>query len=458
MKKLIILFAKLLLYPLLISAITGLLSFKKSVQISEPNDKSPLASSYTSNVLDKWMEMQIKLMSTTIANFNGPFVRIYGYSGLAAYESIFPGIQKNSSYLFSATALNNIPAMPLTEPNKKYHWPSSVNAALACMNRAMFPNTSPANKIAIDSLENELKTRFSKEADEATIERSANFGKLVAQTIFDWAETDGYKYASAPYIPPGGKGKWVPTPPNFVKAVTPYWGSLRSIVKGSIENTQPSPPPPYSEDTASEFFKMIKEVYDADQHVTTEQKNIVLFWRDINPGITAPGHWINILRQVLQKEKDDARLDKAAFAYAITGMSLNDAWISCWKTRYDYNLLRPVTFIRNVMGHPEWLPILTTPPHPEYTSGFAAMAGAVCEALTAVFGDNYKVSDHTYDYIGMLPRNYDSFREMAKEAGDSKFYGGIHYKLSVDVGLGQGKAVAKNIETILLGRIKIAKQ
>jgi len=346
--------------------------------------------------------------------------------------------------------------MPGLELNKKYYWPSSLNAALAFINRAMFPSTSPINKAAMDSLESSLKTKFSNECDEATIERSANFGKLIAQAIFEWAETDGYKQASAPYNPPGGQGKWVPTPPNFTKAVTPYWGNLRTIINGSIENTQPSPPPLYSEDTASKFYKMIKEVYDADQHMTPEKKNIVFFWRDINPGLTAPGHWINVLRQVLQKEKGSARLDKAVFAYAFTGLSLNDAWITCWKTRYQYNLLRPVTFIRTVMGHSEWLPLLTTPPHPEYTAGFAAMAGAVCQALTYIFGDNYNITDHTYDYIGMLPRNFDSFSAMAREAADSKFYGGIHYKLSVDVGLEQGKAVAKNIESILFGKIRTA--
>ena len=201
---------------------------------------------------------------------------------------------------------------------------------------------------------------------------------------------------------------------------------------------------------------MIKEVYDLDQTMTTEQKNITVFWRDINPGITAPGHWLNILRQVFQKEKSNAPLDKAAFTYALTGMALNDAWISCWKTRYDYNLLRPVTYIRNVMGHSEWLPLLSTPPHPEYTAGFAAMAGAVCEALTIVFGNNYRLTDHTYDDLGLMPRSYNSFHEIAKEAGDSKFYGGIHYKLSVDVGLKQGQAVAQNIKALLLYKVKSA--
>ena len=49
----------------------------------------------------------------------------------------------------------------------------------------------------------------------------------------------------------------------------------------------------------------------------------------------------------------------------------------------------------------------------------------------------------------MKPRSYASFYEMAKEASDSKFYGGIHYKLSVDAGLQQGQQVAKNIAITL---------
>ncbi len=155
MKRYILLLRKLLLCWMSIMGLTILLSFSKNKN-AKP-DPGNYTSSFSSDVLDKWMAMQIRLMSTTIASFNGPFVRIYSYSGLAAYEAIFPGIAANSSYLFSATALNNLPAMPAIEKNKKYHWPSSINAALAFMNRSMFPFTSPANKAVMDSLENHLK-------------------------------------------------------------------------------------------------------------------------------------------------------------------------------------------------------------------------------------------------------------------------------------------------------------
>ena len=452
MKKFLHLPARILLFPILFSGIASLLSFQKNKQANTTSDKSLPVSSYSSDVLDKWMIMQIRLMSNTPANFNGPFVRIYAYSGIAVYAAVYPGISKKSSDLFLITLLNGMPDLPVTDPNKKYHWPSSVNAALAFMNRSMFPMASAANKTAIDSLEAAIKKELSKKVDDARINFSADYGLQVAKKIFNWAETDGYRNSDNPYTAPAGKGLWKPTAPKFANAVTPYWGRLRTIVNGSNDNTQPAPPPNYSEDTLSVFYKMVKQVYDISKRITPEQKNIALFWKDISPGVTAPGHWLNILRQVMQKE--NTPLDKAAFAYALSGMALNDTWISSWKTRYTYNLLRPITYIQTVMGHKDWAPVIPTPPHPEYPGGHAAMSSAVAEALAVVFGDDYSFTDHTYDQFGMQPRSYPSFRAIAMEAADSKVYGGIHYQLSVEIGLQQGKDVTQNIVSILLNKGK----
>ncbi len=431
----------------------SLQSFQKNVRENSYLDPGAPTPSYSSEVLQKWMAIQIRLMSTTMANFNGPFVRIYAYTGIAAYFSVYEGIPKGSPSWFSTARLNNFPALPKIEATKSIHWPSSANAALAYMNRTMFAFTNPSNRFAVDSLENSLRTSFEKEGDTAGYAASAAYGRMVAQTIFYWAEADGYRNADAPFDPPKGPGSWVPTAPSFAKALTPYWGNLRTTVTGSNENTQPLPPPPYSEESGSEFYKMVMQVYNISQNLTPDQKNIGFFWKDINPGVTAPGHWLSVLRQVLILE--NPKLDKAAFAYCISGMALNDAWISSWKTRYTYNVMRPITYIREVMGHQDWLPLIGTPPHPEYPSGFATMAGAISEALTLVFGEEYAITDHTYDHLGMTPRKFNSFREMAKEAGNSKFYGGIHYQFSVDIGLQQGKEVTQNIAAILMQKGKI---
>ena len=113
---------------------------------------------------------------------------------------------------------------------------------------------------------------------------------------------------------------------------------------------------------------MVKQVYNVSQTLNPRSNAQALFWRDF-PGVTTAGHWLSILQQVLKQT--NSQLDKAAFAYAITGVCLNDASISCWQTKYHYNLVRPITYIQNVMGFTTWNSLFTTPAHPEYSSAHA---------------------------------------------------------------------------------------
>jgi hypothetical protein len=450
MKKKLLLIVCQLFYLVMIFGYSRLSAFPRN-ELSSPNAwYSQDVSNYSSDVLNQWMVMQIRLMSTTQASFNGPFIRIYAYSGIAAYAAIYPGIAESSPNSFNIKRLNSFPELPEIRSDKKYYWPASVNAALAYMNHEMFPMANASGKAAIDSLEEAIEKSFPADSRDSVIFYSAEYGRKVASAIFNWAERDGYRNGNDPYSPPEGRGMWKPTFPSYASAVTPYWGRLRTIVPGSNENTEPGPPPEYSEEKKSVFYKMVKQVYDLSNHITPEQKAIALFWKDINPGVTAPGHWLNILRQVIEKEKTP--LDKAVFAYALSGIALNDTWISSWKTRYKYNLVRPITYIQTVMGFKDWTPPIPTPPHPEYPGGHAALSSAVASALTQVFGNDYSFTDHTYDNFKMLPRTYPSFWAIAQEAAISKVYGGIHYKVSVEVGLQQGRDVTQNVMVVLLNK------
>jgi hypothetical protein len=73
------------------------------------------------------------------------------------------------------------------------------------------------------------------------------------------------------------------------------------------------------------------------------------------------------------------------------------------------------------------------------------LSASAAEAFTAVFGNIGSFTDHTYDYMGFTPRTFSSFQAIALDAGKSRFYGGIHYKPSIDSGLVQGRKVAANI-------------
>lgn len=403
--------------------------------------------SYSSDVAIKWMNMQIRLMAATTGVANVAFSRPYAYSGIALYEAVVPGMPPFNSL---AGKLNGLTGMPQTEHGAAYHWPTSANAALASINRQMFPNASTVNKAAIDSLENALNTEFSDETNSEIIDRSIAFGKSAAQKVYDWAETDGYLHANDPYTPPTGEGFWVPPTLPLPAGSTPYWGNLRVMVTGSGNNAQPGSPTTYSTDPSSDFYKMAKEVYDAWTGLTVAQTDMALYWRDV-PGVTTPGHYVSILRQVLETE--NSKLDKAAITYALGGIIVYDAAISCWQTKYQYHLVRPITYIRNVIGQTTWTSLLATPAHPEYSSAHAVLSAADAEALTAVFGDNYLFTDHTYDYLGMPSRSFNSFRAFGIDAGNSRLYAGIHYQPSIDAGLMQGRKVAENI----ISKLKILK-
>jgi hypothetical protein len=397
------------------------------------------SSKYSSEVLDKWMALQVRLIKNSTGVANHAFARHFAYSGIAALESLAPGIPAHSRW---SGEWNGLADLPVPDPSVHYYFPANVNAAMAAVNRSFFPNASNADKMAIDSLESALKASFPATESAAVINASVAFGQSVAAAIFNWCETDGYKNANAPYTPPLGTGLWVATPPAFASAATPYWGNNRTIVAGSINGIQPEAPIPYSTDPQSAFYKMVKQVYDLSQNLTDDQKAMALFWRDV-PGVTTPGHWLNILQQVVHSRKPS--LDKAAVAYALTGVAINDAVISCWKTKYHYNLLRPITYIRNVMGHTSWNSFLGTPAHPEYSSGHAVLSGAAAAALQEVFGNIGTITDHTHDYLGFAPRSYSSFTAMAEEAAISRIYAGIHFQQTLDAGLIEGRKVTSNI-------------
>lgn len=409
---------------------------------SQHGHKKP-TKEYSSEVVFKWMNMQLRLMQTSSPFIGGqPAFRPIGYTGIALYESVVAGMP---AYQTLSGQLTNMPEMPQTLPGFAYHWPTCANAALAAMNRSFFPNTSLANKASMDSLENALNAEYQNEVEASIFNRSKTFGKDVAQLVFAWAITDGANHANDPYTPPVGAGLWVPTPPAFAAPFGPYWGNNRLLVTGSLDGSAPPPPPTYSTNVSSAYYAMVKEVYDISQTLTPEQTAIGLYYRD-NPGFGG-GHYLSILKQVLQQEQ--TQLDISALAYAKGGIALVDAGIGCWEIKYTYNLERPITYIRNILGYTTWNALFATPNFPEYPSGHSTEAGALAETLTAMFGDNYQFTNHSYDYLGMAPRTYTSFYQMAQEIGDSRVYGGIHYRIACTEGNKQGRKIAQNINNTL---------
>ena len=91
---------------------------------------------------------------------------------------------------------------------------------------------------------------------------------------------------------------------------------------------------------------------------------------------TPPGHWVSIALQIL--ERDGTSLDKSVDVLARLGIAQADAFIGCWDAKFQYDLVRPVTYIRRVID-PKWEPLLNTPPFPEYPSGHSTQSAAAAD-------------------------------------------------------------------------------
>jgi hypothetical protein len=395
---------------------------------------------YSSKVARDWLNMQLRVIQSTAYPFAGVTSRFMGYIGVALYESVVPGMP---SYQSLAGQLNGLGSLPHVVRGKDYHWPTVANAAMAKMIRNLYSATSIANQLSIDSLENALNTQFQGETSSWTFTRSANFGKAIAQAILDWSLTDGTSIVYPVYVPNPAPGSWAPTPPAFLAAVGPYYGNTRTFVSGSLNGSAPAPPAPYSANPSSLYYKRMKEVYDVSQNLLQKDSSQALYYRD-NPGYQGGGgHYLSMLYQILQIELP--RLDQAAVAYAKTGIALSDAYIGCWKVKYQYETERPIRYIRTELGHPLWNPLFGTPPHPDFPSGHSTLAGAVEIVFSDLFGKHYAFTNHAYDYLGMPPQVYTSFSDMAVQIGRSRVLAGIHTTYACESGRKQGIIIANNI-------------
>ena len=370
--------------------------------------------------------------------------RCQAYCGIALYESVVPGMP---AYQSLSGQLTDFPEMPSTEPGKAYHWAASANAALAEMNRRLFPTTAIANKTAMTNLENSFQAVYGTETDAATLQRSIAFGKEVATRVYNWAATDGSANVNPPYVPPVGPGLWIPT--SATPIVNPYAYQLRLLVPGSADNTTLDPPPAFSTVPGSPFYNMVKEVYDASLSLTPEQKAMADYFKDV-PGYTPGGTYLSLMMQALENTKPT--LDMGALAYVKIGLATRDASIVLFTNKYQFNQIRPVTYIRAYID-PTWSTYIPTPNHPEFPSGHSTTGGAILTMMSNIFGEDFHITLHTYDYLNYPARSYTSFTQLSNEISDSRFYGGLHYRATLAKSTAQGKKVAENI----LSKVKFMK-
>jgi hypothetical protein len=375
--------------------------------------------------------------------------RIYCYVNVAAFEAVR---HEREDLKTLSGVISHLTPCPQPETGQEYCYPMAGTLAMLKVGKHLIFSEDSIQK-QIVKVEQFYKSRG---IPKDVYQRSYAYADSVANHIIKWSQGDNYKKTRSfpKFTVDQEPSTWKPTPPGYADAVEPSWNEIRPFFMESADMFKPELPTTFDvKNKNSQFYKEVMEVYNVSKTLSDEQREIANFW-DCNPyklnitghimhatkKISPGGHWINIAGQVAKQSKLD--MAKTLQVYAYTAVSLADAFISCWDEKYRSKLIRPESVINEYID-PEWLPLLQTPPFPEYTSGHSVASAACATVLTALLGDNYAYSDSTEVEFGLPVRKFTSFNQAAQEASMSRLYGGIHYRPAIVNGVSQGRKIAR---------------
>ena len=428
-------------------------------QDTDTNDSGYLslknkATDYDGAMAHEWMQLGYQMAKDNF--FFGPHAaRTYGYLGLTVWESVYHGIPNAKGM---EGQINDYEAANF-DPNKEYDWGIVLCSAMKVVFPELIENFSTSQRSQVDVLASLQEDQMmGKGVSELVRENSRDYGNRVGLKIVQRMHKDGRDVIQniIPVLPErDSEHPWY-WDANTVgqTPVEPMWGTLRTFVVDNSQSCEIDAPLPYSTDPNSQFFKEAKEVFDIQRN--DSNRAIAFHWEN-GPGRTcSPAcHWVNITQQLLQRE--NRNLAECARAYCLVGFAAADGFSVIWYHKYKYNLLRPVTYLREQFD-PNWNPLVGTPPYPDYTSGSSTFGGAAPIVLKSVFGD-ISFTDKTH--LGSLlytpdggpfvlpERTFPSLTAAGEEQAESRIIGGVHFRRACDLGLESGRCVGNTIVTRL---------
>lgn len=376
--------------------------------------------------------------------------RAYGYITVGMYESLVDFIPELQTL---DGQLNGYHRPKLKSRN--VNWMIVANETNYELLTYFYRAMPPSNQKHLSALHDSIAQVYDKSEEKKIAERSKSYAEKVANAIISWSKEDGAddgfeRNYPSDFEPEACPSCWSRTFPGYLTAQVPFWGTNRPMLEQSQEVAADMEIYPFDTVPGTMMYKEALEVLENSKLNDPEYEVIAEYWSDAAGYSGTPsGHFFTIAQYVAQQQ--DIELDKALELYVKLGVGVNEAFISSFGLKYKFNFIRPITYIQRYID-PKFNSRLASPPFPEFPSGHSFQSGAATEVMKSILGDTITFTDYTNSKrkdINGAPRTYESFTEMAEEISISRFYGGIHFRKTLDMSLSYGRKIGRYVSTTL---------
>ncbi len=378
--------------------------------------------------------------------------RMYAMTHVAVHDALNAIDRRFEPYVYDARAPRRASADAAVAA-------AARDVLVAVLGQLQAPFGHACIDAGVASVEADYAASLAAIADGRAKDRGPAVGQAAAAAVLALRSGDGSDTTLLDFDYPQGDapGEWVFTPERPF-AFAPGWADVTPFVLDHAAQFRPGPPYALGSRRYARDLNEIKALGGDDVTTpsgrTAEQTEIALFWVE-----SSPLQWNRIARTLATGRRLD--LWQAARLFGLLDLALADGYVSSFDTKYHYDYWRPVTAIRaaDTDGNPatspdpDWTPLVTTPPIPDYDSAHAVQGGAAA----AVFQRFFRTDRIAFETCSLtLPagatcndttpvtRSYKSFTEAAKENGVSRILVGFHFRKAVREGIKHGRRIGEH--------------
>ena len=416
----------------------------------------PVVTDITTQLMVEWNDLWLELDRYAFGMRPNATARALAYIHLAAYETV---VDDMTDFTSNTSRLQTLTIDSAQRANT-IDLNIALNTCYAVVMDHFMYNTSSEMDGAIDLFKVTKENALLQNVSNQVLQDSRQWGNYIAEQVIEYSQTDVQAESQIlepqplSYEPPIGEGFWTYSA-DQERALFPYWESVRTFVVSSDE-TSSIAPMEYNEDSNSDYFAQMIEVYTINNTAKLEDNEdlwIAEYWSDDVEGLmmSPPGRQISIAKQLIVQ--NNLSHETSLVLLLKLGFALNDAAVSTWADKYNYMVMRPNVYIQefidveyetNLYRFINW----PNPSFPSYPSGHSCFVSAAGGVFIDVFGNNIDFTERSHEgrteFRG-TPRQFNSISEMVEDAAFSRVPLGVHMRIDCTEGMRLGYEISEAI-------------